>query len=318
MPAPYFDSFFEMLIVQRNAARNTLEAYRRDLTDFQTYFARRSGTLNSDISQAAVTDLRGYLKELKEADVSARTVQRRLSALRQYFRFLVDDGLRTDNPSAHVDSPKRGRDLPKNMTLEQVDGLLRKAQEEAETKPGADTARIWCLVELLYATGMRVSELVGLPLAVVKRDSDLLIIRGKGDKERMVPVGDQARRAINSYLSLRDAHLAKPGTPGAKKAQLFLFPSDAREGHLTRQGFALQLKALAIRAGVDPSILSPHVLRHAFASHLLDRGADLRVVQKLLGHADITTTQIYTHILDSRLKNLVQTAHPLQRGLMSA
>ena len=318
MPAPYFDSFFEMLIVQRNAAPNTLAAYRRDLLDFQSFYSRREPQFGGDISVALVEDLRGYLAEMKEAGVSARTVQRRLSALRQYFRFLVEDELRKDNPSAHVDSPKRGRDLPKNLTLEQVDRLLLTAKEEAEPFIDADRVRLWCLVELLYATGMRVSELVTLPLAAAMRNTDMLIVNGKGNKERMLPVGTAARQAIEAYLPLRDSHMPKAGSAAFRPARVMLFPAAAAGGHLPRQGFALQLKALATRAQIDPAMLSPHVMRHAFASHLLDRGADLRVVQKLLGHADISTTQIYTHILTTRLRSLVQTAHPLSRGLLGA
>lgn len=318
MPAPYFDSFFEMLIAQRNVAASTLAAYKTDLNDFQAFFAKASRTKNHDISKADATDLRAYLKELNRLNLSTRTIQRRLSALRQYFHFLMEDRHRDDNPSTHIDSPKTGRYLPKNLTSAQVDRLLQQAQDEAEPFVNADACRLWCLVELLYATGMRVSELVSLPLATAMRDSAVLIIRGKGNKERMIPVGAQAQRAIQAYLPLRDRHLPPVKGKASQHAQVFLFPSDADKGHLTRQGFGLQLKALATRAQVDAAILSPHVLRHAFASHLLDHGADLRIVQKLLGHADISTTQIYTHILDSRLKKIVQTAHPLQRGMLKS
>jgi integrase/recombinase XerD len=230
------------------------------------------------------------------------TAARRLSALRQFFRFLYAEGLRADDPCGILDSPRRGRALPKILQEDEVDRLLAAAA----ARPGPEGCRLNALVELCYATGMRVSELVGLPLAAVARDPRVLIVRGKGDKERMVPLGDSARRAIRSYLAARDRFVGKTDVSP------WLFPGRAGQ-HLTRHRFAQLLKELAGEAGIDHRRVSPHVLRHAFASHLLHHGADLRAVQQMLGHADISTTQIYTHVLDERLRRLVAEHHPLAK-----
>jgi integrase/recombinase XerD len=233
-------------------------------------------------------------------------VARRLSAIRQLYRFLYAEGHRGDDPAAAIEGPKRGRSLPKVLSIKQVDGLLTQAREgiNAEAKPERlRAARLACLLEVLYATGLRVSELVALPEAAARRDQRMLVIRGKGGRERLVPLNDPAKRAMTEYLALRgEAKLDK---------SKWLFPSFGESGHLSRQHFARELKTLAAAAGLKASQVSPHVLRHAFASHLLQNGADLRVVQTLLGHADISTTQIYTHVLEERLKSLVRDLHPL-------
>jgi integrase/recombinase XerD len=284
---------------ERGAARNTIAAYRRDLTDYAGWLDRQGRTLG-DASRDQVS---AYLAALQAAGLAASSSARRLSALRQFHRFLAAEGLRGDDPTRIVPSPRPRRTLPKVLTIAEVDRLLATAEAEAGD-PGASEAklraagRLYVLLELLYATGMRVSELVGLRRAAVLRDAEFLTIRGKGSKERIVPVTDRARDAVRAYI----ARLA----PGP-----WLFPASGEDGHLTRQVFARDLKALAGRAGIGADRVSPHVLRHAFASHLLAGGADLRVVQTLLGHADISTTQIYTHVLDERLRSLVETRHPL-------
>ena len=251
---------------------------------------------------------------LSGRDFSAASVARRLSAIRQLYRFLYAEGNRKDDPAAAIEGPKRGRPLPKVLSISHVDQLLtvaRKGIEDAE-RPITErlrAARLNCLLEVLYATGLRVSELVALPASAARRDERMLIVRGKGNKERLVPLNEAAKRAMRDYLALRE----EAATPkkGSVKASKWLFPSFGESGHLTRQHFARDLKALAAEAGLKPKQVSPHVLRHAFASHLLQNGADLRSVQTLLGHADISTTQIYTHVLEERLKSLVRDLHPL-------
>jgi integrase/recombinase XerD len=298
MVAPQVEAFLEMLAAERGAARNTLDAYRRDLDLFGDFQARRGGAVETATSD----DLRAYLRKLSAAEFAPRTVARRLSALRQFFGFLLAEGLRPDDPSAAIESPRQGRVLPKVLSEAEVDDLLRAAKGVE----GAEGRRLVALLELLYATGLRVSELVGLPLAAVARDPQVLIVRGKGGRERMVPLSEPARAALRDYLAVREGFL------GREEARArWLFPSRGRSGHLTRHRFAQRLKSLAAEAGIDPAKVSPHVLRHAFASHLLAHGADLRVVQEMLGHADISTTQIYTHVLDERLKSLVHDHHPL-------
>ena len=292
--------FLEMLAVERGASPNTIDAYARDLTDLAAFLRRRGRSLDAARSE----DLRAYLKHLSESGLAARTVARRLSALRQYHRFLYGEGWRGDDPAAALESPRQGRSLPKVLGEPEVDRLLLTAR----AAEGPEAARLACLVELLYGTGLRVSELVALPLAAAARDPRLLIVLGKGNKERMVPVGEPARLALRAYLSLRGRFLAQGETSP------WLFPSRARGGHLTRRRVGQLLKDLALRAGLDPGKVSPHVLRHAFASHLLDHGADLRSVQQMLGHADISTTQIYTHVLNERLRALVRDHHPLARS----
>ncbi len=291
------DGFLEMLVAERGAAANTVAAYRRDLQDFAEFLMG----CGRSIRQANAADLREFLGKLAEAQLTPRTSARKLSALRQCFRYLLSEGKRSDDPSAVIDSPHQGRRLPKVMSEAEVERLLAAAHGW----PGPEGRRLTALVEILYASGLRVSELVGLTLRTFNRDRESLMVRGKGGKERIVPLGGPARQALADYLGVRDHFL-----PGGRPSP-WLFPSTAAGGHLTRRRVGQLLKDLAGRAGIDPSKVSPHVLRHAFASHLLDHGADLRAVQVMLGHADISTTQIYTHILQERLKRLVYTHHPL-------
>jgi integrase/recombinase XerD len=309
--------FLDMLAAERGASPNTLEAYRRDLTDFSDDLSE----MKRGIAAADTDILRQHLSRLAKRGLATTTVARRLSAIRQLYRFLYAEGHRGDDPAAVIEGPKRGRSLPKVLSVKQVDDLLAQAHAglNAETllaRPRA--ARLACLLELLYATGLRVSELVALPATAARRDQRMLVVRGKGGRERLVPLNDAARRSMADYLALRDK--AKADTPGADKpkaaqpkasASKWLFPSFGESGHLSRQHFARELKTLAAATGLKASQVSPHVLRHAFASHLLQNGADLRVVQTLLGHADISTTQIYTHVLEERLKSLVRDLHPL-------
>jgi integrase/recombinase XerD len=305
------ESFLEMLAAERGAAANTREAYARDLKDFAGFLARRGRAVH----HAGVADLRAYLGQLVDAGLAPRSAARRLSTLRQFHRFLFGEGLRADDPTAGLDSPRQGRSLPKVLSETEVEDLLAAAR----ARPGAGGVRLTALLELLYATGLRVSELVELPAAAAARDPRVLIVKGKGGKERMVPLSEPARDALKAH---RRAGLGKSGRGAsaeigaaqaaqAARSRKWLFPSRGAAGHLTRQRVAQLLKELAVAAGIDPARVSPHVLRHAFASHLLDHGADLRSVQKMLGHADISTTQIYTHVLDARLKALVRDHHPL-------
>ena len=294
--------FLEMLLVERGASNNTIEAYRRDLEDLAAFLSAKGQAVES----AGSDDLRAYLESLSKRAMAPGTVARRLSTLRQYFRFLLSDGRRGDDPTQVLDSPRRGRSLPKVLSEDEVDRLLR----EATAMPGAEGARLLALLELLYATGLRVSELVALPLSTVLRDPQFLIVRGKGAKERLVPLGDKAREAVERYLAVR-ANLH--GAASASERELWLFPSRGKSGHLTRHRVGQLLKELATATGIDPAKVSPHVLRHAFASHLLANGADLRAVQQMLGHSDISSTQIYTHVLDQRLKSLVEKHHPLAK-----
>ncbi|MEX0697104.1 MAG: site-specific tyrosine recombinase XerD [Xanthobacteraceae bacterium] len=296
--------FLDMLAAERGAGANTLSAYRRDLSDL-------SSTLSASgagIFRATTDDLRGYLGTLAKRGFKASSVARRLSAIRQLYRFLYAEGRRSDDPAAVLEGPKRALALPKILSIAEVDRLLKQAHANADDRkrPAAErlrTARLACLLEVLYATGLRVSELVALPVSAARKDASMLIVRGKGGKERLVPLNDAAKRATADYFAL----LAEQDRTQSK----WLFPSFGESGHLTRQHFARDLKALAAAAGLKSAQVSPHVLRHAFASHLLHNGADLRVVQMLLGHADISTTQIYTHVLEERLKNLVRDLHPL-------
>ena len=297
----HVEAFLEMLVAERAAAANTIAAYRRDILGFASFLAKR-GTAPEG---ASADDVRAYLAAASRTGINPRTAARRLSTLRQFHRFLASENIRPDDPTASIDSPKRGRALPKIMGEAEVEALLNAAAN----REGAEGARLCALLEVLYSTGLRVSELVGLPLAALGRDPRFMVVRGKGGKERMVPVGEKAEAALARYREARP-HFLRGG-----RESKWLFPSRGESGHLTRQRFAQLLKELALEAGLTPSKLSPHVLRHAFATHLLNRGADLRSVQRLLGHADISTTQIYTHVLDDRLKSLVQTHHPLARGL---
>jgi integrase/recombinase XerD len=294
--------FLDMLAAERGASANTLEAYRRDLADFSADLAESQqgvATADSDV-------LRAHLGRLAKRGLAPASVARRLSAIRQLYRFLYGEGHRSDDPAAMLEGPKRGRSLPKVLSIKQVDELLKQARDGMKAKSNTErlrAARLTCLLEVLYATGLRVSELVALPQAAARRDQRMLVIRGKGGRERLVPLNDPAKHAMSDYLALRsEAKLDR---------SKWLFPSFGESGHLSRQHFARELKALASAAGLKAAEVSPHVLRHAFASHLLQNGADLRVVQTLLGHADISTTQIYTHVLEERLKSLVRDLHPL-------
>ena len=300
--------FLDMLAAERGAGANTLAAYGRDLADLTEHLAGGG----RGIAKATTDDLREYLAALAKRGFKASSVARRLSALRQLYRFLYAEGKRSDDPAAVLEGPKRGRTLPKVLSIAEVDRLLetaRRAAEDATLAPAQRlrAARLNCLIEVVYATGLRVSELVALPASAARRDQRMLVVRGKGGKERLVPLNQAAKRAMADYLALIGR------VPGAAPSK-WLFPSFGEQGHLTRQHFARELKALGQGCGIAPARLSPHVLRHAFASHLLHNGADLRVVQTLLGHADISTTQIYTHVLEERLKALVRDLHPLADG----
>lgn len=298
--AAWVEPFLEMMVAERGAAENTRQSYERDLRDYAAFLvARRTAPADAD-----ATDIRAYLGQMSDAGVAASTAARRLSALRQFHRFLFTEGVRADDPTATIDAPKRRRPLPKVLGEEEVERLMTAAQAQ----PGVEGLRTRCLIEVLYAGGLRVSELVSLPVAAAARGEDFLMVTGKGGKERLVPLSAPAVEAIAAYRAVRPAF--SRNREAAEKSP-YLFPSRGKEGHLTRQRFGQILKALALAANLDPAKVSPHVLRHAFASHLLAHGADLRSVQKMLGHADISTTQIYTHILDERLKNLVTEKHPL-------
>ena len=296
----HLEAFLEMLAAERGAAPATLAAYRNDLDDLARFLARRG----SEPAAAEAEQLHAYLAALSARSLSPRSLARRLSAMRQFYKFLLVDGLRAEDPSAGLDAPRLGRPLPKILSESEVVSLI----EAATAMAGEEGVRLRCLVELLYATGMRVSELAGLPLAAARRDPRFLLVRGKGGKERLVPLSDPGRAALAAYLACRDRFL-----PGASVPSRWLFPSRGKSGHLTRQRCGQLLKQLALAAGLDPARLSPHVLRHAFASHLVDHGADLRSVQQMLGHAAIATTEIYTHVQAGRLKRLVESGHPLAR-----
>lgn len=304
------ESFLEMMAVERGAAASTLEAYRRDLDDF----ARFVGARGRSLATAEGEDVAAHMAELAARGFEASTQARHLSALRQFHRFLYDEGFRADDPTGKIDAPKKRQALPKVLSEQEVDLLIETARADAEAEIGADgeplsaaeaarAKRLYCLLETAYASGLRVSELVSLPASAVRGEAPFLTVRGKGDKERLVPLSARAKRAMA-------AHLAATRASG-RGASKWLYPSWSESGHVTRQAFGRDLKALAVRLGLAPDRVSPHVLRHAFASHILAHGADLRVVQQLLGHADISTTQIYTHVLDERLRDLVERHHPL-------
>ncbi|NIZ01803.1 site-specific tyrosine recombinase XerD [Thalassospira lucentensis] len=299
-------AFLEMMAAERGASPHTLDAYRRDLEDYVASLKARK----SDPLTAADGDMRRYMAELGAAGLAPRTQARRLSSVRQFHKFLYSDGYRTEDPSANIDSPRQGQTLPKFLTIDEIDRLIVAASNH----PGIKGKRLLAMVELMYATGMRVSELVELPFAAAARDPQMLIVKGKGNKERLVPLSDPARDALRDYIDVRDAFIPSDKSEGQADRpgqSSYLFPSRGKTGHLTRQMFLKMIKDLAVDAGVAPSRVSPHVLRHSFASHLLANGADLRSLQKMLGHSDISTTQIYTHVLESRLRGLVQEHHPL-------
>lgn len=304
--ARLLDAFLDMLAAERGAASNTLDAYRRDLTDYADFLAGQG----RDPANAASDDLRGYLAALDARGMSTATVARRLSALRQFHKFLYVDRHRADDPTATLEGPRLRRSAPGVLSIEEVDRLLATAREglDDEKRPLRErlrAARLHALLETLYATGLRVSELVSLPKSAARARDPFITIKGKGGRERLAPLTGRAKRALAEYRKLLEA-VAPALADGP-----FLFPADSDSGHLTRQAFARELKSLGVAAGLSAAQVHPHALRHAFASHLLQNGADLRVVQELLGHADIATTQIYTHVLDERMRAMVRDLHPL-------
>jgi integrase/recombinase XerD len=300
--AARIEAFLEMMSAERGASDNTLSSYRRDLEDATEH-------VRGNLAAAAPADIRAYLNDIAARGFAATSQARKLSALRQFFKFLYAEGLRSDDPTGTLDSPRKERSLPKVMSEAETGRLLDRAATEAADATLGDSAhlaalRLHALVEVLYATGLRVSELVSLPLTVALRDERFFMVRGKGNKERMVPLSEKARIAMRAWQAERKRVPPLAASP-------WLFPALSESGHLPRQVFARELKGLAARAGVASAKISPHVLRHAFASHLLQNGADLRAVQQLLGHSDISTTQIYTHVLEERLVRLVNDHHPL-------
>lgn len=302
------EAFLEMMSAERGAAANTLSSYERDLEDARSFLLERQVRM----TEAGADDLRAYLGHLARQGFKASSQARRLSALRQFYKFLYAEGMRGDDPTGILDAPRKERALPKTLSVNDVTRMIGLAEQEAGTagKDRLQRLRMHALIELLYATGMRVSELVSLPATVLAQNGRFLIVKGKGNKERLVPLSRSAIAALQAYGSELAAERETKEKP---EESPFLFPAASKEGHLPRQVFARDLKALASRAGIRASTLSPHVLRHAFASHLLQNGADLRAVQELLGHSDISTTQIYTHVLEERLHQLVQEHHPLAK-----
>jgi integrase/recombinase XerD len=297
--------FLDMLSAERGAAAHTIEAYTRDLSEFLAYLAAKG----KHATDATAEQLRGFLAGLARKGLAPTSRARKLSAIRQFFRFLLAEGLRDDDPCSAIDSPRLGRPLPKILSFAEVETLLETAKQASENAadgaPRRRALRLYAALETLYATGLRVSELISLPRNVLIADDRVLTVKGKGGRERLVPLNETAREALSAHLAaIRDAEAEGRGVSP------WLFPSSGGE-HLTRQRFGQELKALALAADIEPSRVSPHVLRHAFASHLLERGADLRTVQQLLGHADISTTQIYTHVIEERLRRLVEEHHPL-------
>ena len=302
------ESFFDMMSAERGASANTLDAYRRDLLDLSATLKKRKTSLRA----ASREDVKHYLGTLATAGIAPSSQARKLSALRQFFMFLYSEGIRTDDPTNAIDAPRRKRPLPKILSPDDVRKLIETADEEDT----AEAYRLVAMLEILYAAGLRVSELVGLPLASAKTKNGFIFIRGKGNKERLAPLNKSAQKAIRDYLDVRDEFLPK----GAARShsEKFLFPSRGAEAHITRRRCHQMLKDLALKANIDPAKLSPHVLRHAFATHLVEGGADLRSVQTLLGHADIATTQIYTHVAGDRLQAVVASAHPLSKTRKAA
>lgn len=289
-----------MMAAERGAAANTLKNYGRDLERFAAFARARKETLET----AGADDIAAFLAALEAEGLAASTAALKVSALRQFYQFLYAEGLRGDNPAAAIDRPQLKRPLPKILSVEETRRLI----EAVDAEGGAKAARLTAMIETLYAAGLRVSELVALPLAAWRKGQPFLIVRGKGGKERIAPLGGRASAALERYIAVRADFVG-----GAKERSPWLFPSRGKSGHVTAARFAQMLKDLAVKAGIEPSRVSPHVLRHAFATHLLDHGADLRSVQQMLGHSDITTTQIYTHVAQDRLRDLVMKAHPLAK-----
>ncbi len=298
--AGWVEAFLEMMAVERASAKNTLTAYGKDLTDAQAFLGARQNSL----AAAAAEDIEAYFNALSDRGLSPATAARRRAAVRQFYRFVLGEGWRADDPSRRVEAPKKGRPLPKVLSRREVDAIIAAAS----ARDGAQGLRLGCMVELAYASGLRISELTALPLAILAQDPAYLIVKGKGGKERLAPLNAAARGAVKAYLEVRKTFL-----PKGDAANPWLFPSHGKSGRLTPRRFAQLLDEAAADAGIDPARVSPHVLRHAFATHLLEGGADLRVVQKLLGHADISTTQIYTHVAGERLREVIETKHPLAK-----
>jgi integrase/recombinase XerD len=304
MSAAHAEAFLEMMSAERGAAENTLVSYQRDLDELRSFLGDHGVSMDA----ASSADLQSFLTHMAREGYKSSSQARRLSAIRQFYKFLYAENIRGDDPSGILDAPKKSRPLPKTLSEAETERLIARATEEAESmEPGRlGRLRMLALIELCYATGMRVSELVSLPSTVLGQEGRFLIIRGKGAKERLVPLTKAAIVAVAAYgAELRAVH--------GEEMFAYLFPSDSDSGYLPRQVFARDLKSLGARAGIRSDMLSPHVIRHAFASHLLANGADLRVVQELLGHTDIATTQIYTHVLDAKLRQLVETHHPLAK-----
>ncbi len=309
-PDAVLEAFLEMQAAEKGAAGNTLQAYRRDLEGFSAFLVRREVVLG----EADADDITAYLRTLSDAGMAPATRSRHLSAIRQLYKFMVAEDLIREDPAHGVAAPRKARTLPKTLSVAEVDRLIEAAQKRIAGVHGRERVRalrLYALIEVLYATGMRVSELVTLPRSVLTGDPRVLTIKGKGGRERLVPLNGAARNALQNYLGVGTGE----GEDDVSRMlpSRWLFASRSAEGHVTRQRLGQELKALALEAGIDPERVSPHVLRHAFASHLLDRGADLRAVQQLLGHADISTTQIYTHVLEERLKKIVFEHHPLAK-----
>ena len=297
--ARLIESFLDMMSAERGAGANTLAAYRGDLLDFGAFLART----RTEFRSATATDVKRYIASL--SGMAASTQARRLSALRQLFAYLYLEGIRKEDPTNTIEAPRRERPLPKILSVDDISRLI----ETAKTDKSAEGVRLVVLLEIFYASGLRVSELVMLPLSVARNRDSLLLVKGKGQKERLVPLNPPARAAIRNYLKVRDELF-----PRSARESKYLFPSRSAEGHLTRRRCHQMLKEVALKAGLDPAKLSPHVLRHAFATHLVEGGADLRSVQTMLGHADIATTQIYTHVASERLRQVVESAHPLSKA----
>ena len=311
--SPLIESFLDMITTERGAAMNTRQAYWRDLADVSLFFKEKK---NLKIDKASTDDIKDYMKELgsrinvkgdHRGKIAVRTLARRLSAMRQFYLYLISEGKRDDDPTSDIETPKQGRTLPKTLSEEEVNKLISTAGE----KGNASSKRLVCLLEMIYAAGLRVSELVGLPMSAISEKQEFIIIEGKAGRERMVPLSKPAKEALNAYLEVRNDRIEKDSS---LKDSKWLFPSKTSDsGHLTRQRFAQLLRDLSKAAGIEKGKVSPHILRHAFATHLLNNGADLRSVQKMLGHADIATTQIYTHILNEGVKEAVEAKHPLSK-----
>ena len=303
--------FLDAKSAEAGAAKNTISAYARDLRDFSDWAANNKQTL----LQLKQPQIEAYLTQLNQIGLASATRARRLSAVKQFYRFAVEENWRDDNPTLQISGPGRSKHLPKTLSMNQVDLLLIAAAKAGKTNDAR--ARDSCLMQLLYATGMRVSELMALPISSARGDPSMLLIRGKGDKERLVPLSPPAKKALAAWLALRDQNEALAKKQG-RAGSIYLFPSRGKLGHFTRHWFYLRIKAWAVLANIDPNKVTPHTIRHAFATHLLSNGADLRVIQTLLGHSDISTTEIYTHVLETRLRDLVLNNHPMANSRRSS